>query len=75
MIISVSRSPLEDPLLVTDKATWLDIRDDQGFLIFICIFPPGGAAFLTVNRTDNDFEDTARNFSIPLHVDPSTLVK
>jgi hypothetical protein len=52
--------------LETKEATWIDIRDDQGHLIYILVFMPGGTAFITSNRNDPDFEETAKNFHIPL---------
>lgn len=71
MILSVRSSPLLPPLLETKEASWVDIRDDQGHLIFIMIFMPGGTSFLTCSKNDPDFNDTAKNFQIPLFVDPN----
>lgn len=70
MTLSVRRSPFEPPLLLTTEATWLDIRDDQGYLIFMTIFMPGGTSFLTSGKNDPDFEETAKNFQIPLFLKP-----
>jgi hypothetical protein len=69
MIATVRRSPIHPPLLETSEASWIDIRDDQGYLVFFVIFMPGGTAFLTCSKEDQDFEATAKNFQIPLFVE------
>jgi hypothetical protein len=66
MIVSVKASPTQPPLFETREATWLDVRDDQGHLVFFIIFMPGGQAFLTCSKADADFASTAENFKIPL---------
>ena len=68
MILSVRKSPLQEPLLVTQDASWLDIRDDEGHLIMFIIFPPGKKTFITCTKGDSDFDDTAKSFSIPLKI-------
>jgi hypothetical protein len=70
MTVTVRSSPARPPLLKTEEATWLDIRDRSGFLVMMIFFMPDGESFLTSSKKDADFEDTARNFEIPLKIDP-----
>ena len=67
MLVTVRSSPIRPPLLETSDATWIDIRDGEGFLTMMIIFMPDGASFLTSSRKDPDFEDVAKSFEIPLH--------
>lgn len=69
MIVGVRGNPLKPPLLETNEATWIDVRDESGALVFFVIFPPGKSTFLTCQKGDSDFEETARGFSIPLQID------
>ncbi len=66
MTVTVRSSPVRPPLLETAEATWIDIRDRDGFLVMMIIFMPDNESFITSSRKDPDFEDTARNFEIPL---------
>lgn len=66
MTVTVRSSPIRPPLLETTEATWIDIRDRDGFLTMMIIFMPDGESFMTCSRKDPDFEDTAKNFEIPL---------
>jgi len=66
MQIIVKRSPLEPTLLVSDKASWAEVRSDAGVLALVLIFPPGGTTCLVLSREDKDFEETVRSFGIAI---------
>ena len=70
MTITVRSSPIRPPLLETNEATWVDIRDRSGFLVMIIMFMPDGESFIVSSKKDADFAETAQNFDIPLKIDP-----
>ena len=70
MTLTVNASPFSPPLLKTTEATWVDIRDREGFLVMMIFFMPGGESFLISSKKDDDFKSVAENFKIPLHKPP-----
>lgn len=72
MRITVRESPLKPPLIDTDKATWGEIRDQEGWLALLFIFPPGKSTVLVVSKDDRQFAETIQAFNVPLHVPPAT---
>ena len=66
MTVVVRENALTKPLLVTDKATWLEVRDPDGWLVFFVIFPPGQTHAVVIDRKHPEFEDTIKHFGVPL---------
>lgn len=66
MELTVRESPAGPPLLETDKATWIELRDKEGFLVVLTLIMPDRQSFLITTRQDADFAETASNFGIPL---------
>lgn len=64
MQVTIRQNPLRPPLFQTKDASWLDIRDDSGACVFVMIFPPGGTAFITIDRNDPNFFSTLTDFGI-----------
>lgn len=70
MYISVRDTPLAPPIFSSNQASWAEIRDEDGFLVLLLLFPPGKATVMVIDRKDPDFETTIRNFSIKLQQKP-----
>lgn len=66
MQIIVRDNPLRPPLFRSSDASWLEIRDDQGFLVVLVIFPPGKIDTMVIDRKDPEFETVVRNFNVKL---------
>lgn len=59
------------PVLETDKATQLEVRDPEGHLVMFIRFLRDRHTMLVCDKQDEDFEFNAREHRIPLHVDPA----
>lgn len=65
MEVIVRRGPLHPPIVATNKATWVEIRDPEGRVMFVIFFPvPGGDQFITISRLDKDFFQQLKSFGI-----------
>ncbi len=67
MEITVRKNALSEPMLVSSEATWVEIRDEQGWLVFLILFPPGKATCLTINKGDPEFAEIIKEFGVELH--------
>lgn len=74
MITTVSAGPLQPPLLVTQEASQIEVRDDDGHLVRAFIFI-NGEAHLEFGRNDPDFEACCSNFKVREHIPPGELLK
>lgn len=70
MQLVVKKNPLSEPLLSTNEATWLEIRDEQGWLVLMILFPPGGDSCLVIDKQDPAFRETVENFKVELQKIP-----
>ncbi len=70
MNITVRKNAFSEPMLSTNEATWAEIRDEQGWLILVIIFPPGKATCLVIDKQDPEFAETVKNFGIEVRKIP-----
>lgn len=74
MILSVTESEFLPPALVTDKATKVEFRDPEGYLVMFVALLHDGRTILVSNKKDADFEFNAKVHNIPLKINPSTVL-
>lgn len=67
MHLCVYNLPLRPPIFTCSNANWVEIRDDEGYLVLATIFLPGRKDFLMITSKDPDFHEVISNFEIPYH--------
>jgi hypothetical protein len=74
MFVTVKRSAVEPPMLVTKDATVIEIRNDKGEL-YRCLVFMSDAAHLEFSSNDKDFQNCLTNFGIDRKIDPEKLTE
>jgi hypothetical protein len=72
MNITVKEGPLDLPVLQTDRASQVEIRDPEGYLVMFVRVLRDNRTILISMKEDEDFQFNAREHKIPMHVPPGT---
>jgi hypothetical protein len=66
-VITVNKDALSDPLLTTKEASSIEIRDQDGNLLFLLVMVPGfPVLFTSAADKDKDFESFCKNLGFNL---------
>jgi hypothetical protein len=66
--ITVNKDALSEPLLETNKASSVQIRDSDGNLLFVLVMVPGfPVLFVSSADKDEDFESFCKNMGFELY--------
>lgn len=75
MITAVRETSTAPPVLVTGKATAIELREDDGTLVRLIMFMKDDASVMFTTLGDPDFEQNCAQVGIPLKVDPAAFQK
>lgn len=73
MNVTVKEGNMDLPVLSTDEASQVEIRDPEGYLVMFVRVLRDRRTLLVSMKEDDDFEFNAREHRIPLHLPPGEV--